>query len=203
MRTLALVVGIVLTAATFLALCLAMLVPRHSEPLIARVINSITAGVADAPLRLLRTYWAQDRWLSGAAPIALLLQLTTYVVLLILTLGLVVYGTRDLDLVKSMFQSGATLTTLGIVEPVTVASAITTFVAAFLGLVVIAIFVGYLLALYGAHVDRESGMARAALLAGEPAWGPMMIARAELLGPCLPAECLMRRCGSTGSATPG
>lgn len=182
MRITALIVGVILTLATFLALCQAMLVPRQSNSLIVRAVNSVVSAAAQAPLPLMRSYRMQDRWLSGAAPMTVLIALVAYVVILIATLGLVVYGTTQLSLLESMYQSGSTLTTLGIVEPVNVPSAITTFIAAFLGLVVIAVFIGYLLAIYGAYVARESGMARVAMLAGEPAWGPVMIARGHLLG---------------------
>lgn len=188
MRVAALIAGIVLTAAAFFALCQAMLIPRRSTSWIVRGVNGSVAAIAKAPLPLFRSYQAQDRWLSGAAPISVLLQLVVYVIILILTMGLVIYGTTDLSLNDAMYQSGSTVTTLGIVEPVNEASTIASFVAAFLGLVVIAVFVGYLMALYGAYVQRESGMARAAMLAGEPAWGPMFLVRGQMLG--LPADAL-------------
>lgn len=181
MQVVALVAGVVLTLATFLALCQAMLVPRKSNSIIVRLVNGLVSRVALSPLPLMRTYRAQDRWLSGVAPISVLLALIVYVMVLIFTLGLVVYGTSDLTMLESLYQSGSTLTTLGIVEAVNPASAITTFVAAFLGLVVIAVFIGYLLAIYGAFVARESGMARIAMLAGEPAWGPVLVARGYIL----------------------
>lgn len=181
MRIAALIVGVIATTATFLALCQSMLVPRKSNSIIVRGVDAFVSAASRAPLPLMRSYRLQDRWLSGAAPITVLLALIVYVVILIATLGLVVYGTTDLSAIESLYQSGSTLTTLGIVEPVNTASAITTFVAAFLGLVVIAVFIGYLLAIYGAFVERESGMARAAMLAGEPAWGPVLLARGHLL----------------------
>lgn len=181
MRAAALVVGLALTAATILALCQAMLVPRKSNSIIVRAFNKVVAAVLEAPLPLIRTYRMQDRWLSAVAPITVLLVLVAYVVVLIVTLGLVIYGITDLSLSDALFQSGATMTTLGLVEPVNTPSVITTFAAAFLGLVVIAVFIGYLLAIYGAFVARESGMARVAMLAGEPAWGPVLVARGHVL----------------------
>lgn len=110
-----------------------------------------------------------------------LLELVVYVMLLIGTLGFVFYGTADLTLRQAFYQSGATVTTLGIVEPVNAPSAIATFAAAFVGLVVIALFIGYLLAIYGAYTSREGAMARLALIAGEPAWGPQILARGHAL----------------------
>lgn len=182
MRTSALVVGVVLTAALMFAMCQAMIVPRRSSSRIVWAVNGTVAAVARMPLRWFRTYKAQDRWLSGSAPISVLLQLIVYVVLLIVTMGLVIFGSTGLSLNDSIYQSGASLTTLGIVEPVNEASGVAIFVAAFLGLVVVAIFIGYLMALNGAYVTRESGLARAAILAGEPAWGPLFLIRGRQLG---------------------
>lgn len=186
MRTLSLILGIALTVWTVLAVIQAMLIPSGPGPLITRVVGRCVRVVAYAPLALIRTYSRQNKWLAGIAPISLLVQLVVYLTILIFTTGLIVYGTTDLSMLDSMYQSGSTLTTLGIVEPVNVSSTITTFVAAFLGLVVIAIFIGYLLAIYGALVSRESQMARLSILAGEPAWGPQILARAHVLG--LPAD---------------
>lgn len=186
MRTASLILGIVLSAWTVLAVIQAMLIPSGAGPLITRAVARCMRVIAYAPLPLIRTYSRQNKWLSGVAPISLLVQLVVYLTILIFTTGLIVYGTTELSMLDSLYQSGSTLTTLGIVEPVNVPSTITTFVAAFLGLVVIAIFIGYLLAIYGALVSRESQMARLSILAGEPAWGPQLLARAHVLG--LPAN---------------
>jgi hypothetical protein len=80
-----------------------------------------------------------------------------------------------------MYQAGSTFTTLGIVEPTNASSALISFLAAFLGLVVIAVFIGYLLSLYGMYSDRETVMARLSSAAGEPAWAPEILARAATL----------------------
>ena len=182
MRTFCLVTGLVSTAWVFLAIVTVMLVPRETRSWMVTGVNGLVRGVASAPIALARSYARRDRWLAIAAPATVLLELVVYLVLLIGTLALVVYGTTTLTLKQSFYQSGATLTTLGIVEPVNVPSALATFVAAFFGLVVVAIFIGYLLALYAAFSAREGAMARLALIAGEPAWGPQILARGHTLG---------------------
>lgn len=186
MRIVCLILGIILTFWTVLAVIHSMLIPSGQGPLIARAVTRAVNALAFAPLSMIRTYSRQNKWLAGAAPISVLLQLVVYVVILIFTTGLIVFGTTEMTLLDSLFQSGATLTTLGIVEPVNVASTITTFVAAFLGLVVIAIFIGYLMNIFNASVVRESQMARLSVLSGEPAWGPQILARNHVMG--LPAS---------------
>lgn len=182
MRWAALIVGIVLTVWVVVAMLTSMLVSRNPRSLVSRGVIAGVWAVMRAPLRVVGSYPRQDRWLAGAAPITVILQLAVYVVALIVSLGLVVYGTTGLSLKDSLYQSGATFTTLGIVETVNVPSAIVTFVAAFLGLVVIAVFIGYLMAIYGAYSARESQMALLSQAAGEPAWGPEALRRCHRLG---------------------
>lgn len=181
MRAVVGVVGAILTLLVLADLVAAMLVPRGSRAPIGRATLALVTTAYRRAARLPRTYAGQHRLLAAAAPVALLVQLVVYVTILILTMGMVVYGLSPLDASTSLYQSGSTLTTLGIVAPVTAASAIATFLAAFLGLVAIAVFIGYLLALYSAFTARESLMARLSLIAGEPAWGPAAFARAHAL----------------------
>lgn len=182
MRSVALIVGVAATGWVLLALLTNMLVPRSTNLRLARVLNALVWRAAVAPLPLLRTYRHQDRWLAGAAPVAVLLQLTVYAIALIVTLGLVVYGTTDLSWSRAYYQAGATFTTLGLVVPSDSAGVVVSFVAAFLGLVVIGVFVGYLISLYSAYNARENLMIRLAVEAGDPAWGPALVARSHALG---------------------
>jgi hypothetical protein len=181
-RLAALIAGIILTLWTFWAMVRAMLVPHGTVNSVARSVQWSVWTIARIPLRLMRSYPTQDRWLAGVAPVSIILQLAVYATILIFTLGLVVFGLTDLTFGDSLYQSGSTFTTLGIVEPVNVPSAITTFIAAFLGLIVIAIFIGYLMGTYSAYVNREGQMARIAMVAGEPAWAPQILIRGRLLG---------------------
>lgn len=182
MRSVALVVGVATTGWVLVALLTNMLVPRSTDLRLARTLNALVWRAAVAPLPLLRTYRRQDHWLAGAAPVAVLLQLVVYAVALIVTLGVFVYGTTDLSWSQALYQAGATFTTLGIVVPSDPAGIAVSFFAAFLGLVVIGVFVGYLISLYSAYNARESLMVRLATEAGDPAWGPELVARSHSLG---------------------
>ena len=182
MRLLALVFGVAMTSWVLLALLTNMLVPRSTRLRLARALNALVWRASMAPLPLLRTYRRQDRWLAGAAPVAVLLQLIVYAIALIFTLGLFVYGTTDLSWSQAYYQAGASFTTLGLAVPSDSAGIVVSFIAAFLGLVVIGVFVGYLINLYSAYNARESLMIRLAVESGEPAWGPVLVARSHALG---------------------
>lgn len=182
MRVAVLVVGILLTLWTFVDLVRSMLIPHSKPGFIPAAVTGSVWRLARAWLPAKRSYAAQNRWLSGVGPFSLIILLIVYTVILILTLGMIFFGLSDLSYGDSLYQSGSTVTTLGIVEAVTPASTAVTFVAAFLGLIVISIFIGYLMSTYTAYVARESQMARLDMLAGEPAWGVQILVRGHLLG---------------------
>ena len=182
MRLLLFILGVVGTLVLVSAMVQSMLITRNSRNWISRGVSGAITGLAKLPLRLFRTYGGQDRWLSGLAPATLLILLTVYGIGFIVTLGMAVWGSTDLDVWGSLYQSGSTFTTLGIVEPTYATSAVISFVGAFLGLVVVAVFIGYLMALYGMYSSREAVMARLSTYAGEPAWGPEFLARAAVIG---------------------
>lgn len=182
MRVLATVVGSVAVIALLIAVVQSMLITRNSRNILITTVGVTVRFLAQIPLRLLPTYRGRDRWLSIVAPVTLLLQLVVYAILFIFSLGLMVWGSTNLSWNESLYQAGSTFTTLGIVEPVNAPSAITSFLGAFLGLVVIAIFIGYLMAIYGMYASREAVMARISTFSGVPAWGPEFIARSTRLG---------------------
>ena len=181
MRLVLAILGFVLTFGVLVALVQLMLVPRQTRSPLARAVTAVLIWISKAPRRLFVSYTTQDRWLAGSASVAMLLELLCYVTLLIFTFGVMVYGLTDLSAIDALYQSGSTFTTLGIVEPVNTSSAVVTFAAAILGVVVIAIFIGYLMSLAAAYSAREQGIVRTSLMVGEPAWGPAILAQANAL----------------------
>ena len=181
MRLVSLVLGLFLTVGVTLAAIASMVVPRATRRGLAHAVTATVLTVMRAPLRIPLSYRKQDRWLRMAAPISVLVQLAIFVALVIVGIALIVYGQFDLTWKQAAWQAAATVTTLGTTEAVNWSSAMTAAVGAFLGLVIIAVFMGYLVGLYSAYVARESLMARFAQIAGEPAWGPMVLARSQML----------------------
>lgn len=181
MRHVAPILGVFLTAGVTIAAVASMVVPRATRRGLAHVVTTSVFAVMRAPLRIPLSYRTQDRWLRLAAPISVLVQLAVFVFLVIVGVALVIYGQFDLTWRQAAWQAAATVTTLGTTEAVNWSSAMSSAVGAFLGLVIIAVFMGYLVGLYSAYVARESLMARFAQLAGEPAWGPMVLARGQMI----------------------
>lgn len=110
----------------------------------------------------------------------ILVDLTILVLLLFLAYTLMIFGVSTLTFGQAAYQAGATLLTLGIVEPVGSDQAAITFFAAFTGLAAIALVIGMLTAIYSAYLRRETPVASLSLLAGAPPWGPEMLCRVNL-----------------------
>jgi len=180
-RPASVILGLLLTVGATIAAIASMVVPRATRRGLSHAVTTSVLAAMRAPLHIPLSYRNQDRWLRLAAPISVLVQLAVYVFLVIVGTALIIYGQFDLTWRQAAWQAAATVTTLGTTENVNWSSAMTAAVGAFLGLVIIAVFMGYLVGLYSAYVARESFMARFALVAGEPAWGPMALARSKML----------------------
>ena len=181
MRQASLILGLLLTIGVTIAAIASMVVPRATRRGLSHAVTTFVFAVLRAPLHVPLSYRMQDRWLRLAAPISVLIQLAVFVFLVIVGVSLIIFGQFDLTWEQSAWQAAATVTTLGTTEAVNWSSAMSAAIGAFLGLVIIAVFMGYLVGLYSAYVTRESFMARFAQVAGEPAWGPMVLARSKMI----------------------
>ncbi len=181
-HALAFALGVALFFVTTTAVVQSMLAPRATHSWLLGLPSKLTRAVYEFFLKRRRTYAARDSLLSTKAPTTILVQLVAVMLsyLVAVTLMLIAVG-RD-GTWRSLYQAGSSLLTLGVVEPANGPAIIVSLIAALTGLVVIATLIGYLLTLYAAYTARESRMAKLSLIAGEPAWGPEIVARSYLLG---------------------
>lgn len=175
-------IGFALFSSTIWAVITSMLIPRPSQARVLSVSFELSSRLFRAIASRRTSYEGRDSVLAASGPASILIQLLVFIIAFLVALAMMVFAVSDLSVDDSLYQSGATLLTLGIVEPVNFAQAVLTIIAAFVGLVVIAILVGYLLTLGNAYTQRESAITKLSLLAGEPAWGPEILCRQSLLG---------------------
>lgn len=180
-HVLAFVAGVGLFAGTVMAIVNGMLVPRPRRSRIAHLANHLTNRTFRMLAMHRSSFEGRDERLAAAGPTAVLVQLLFFVVSFVAAFALMMFGVSNLDAGAAIYQSGSTLFTLGFVEPVNPAQVGLSFLAAFTGLAVVAILIGYLLTLYSAYTERELGLTALSLSAGEPAWGPELICRANLI----------------------
>ncbi|TXH41306.1 MAG: hypothetical protein E6Q90_12145 [Actinobacteria bacterium] len=182
LRVLAGTAGLALFAVTIRTIVGSMLVPRPRTPVVADWVVRFNHWAFRRIAFRRSTFGERDAALSAAGPATILLQLVVFVLLFVVSGALIVYAISGGGAESALYQSASSLFTLGIVEPAPAGVVAVGLVAAFVGLVVVAILVGYLLALYSAFSQQESIGAAFGTLAGEPAWGPELICRSALLG---------------------
>ncbi len=176
LRDLAAVVGLVLVLGTAAIVVGVLLVPRGRIAPLTRA-QDLVVGVAFALVtRRVRDYVRRDGILAVQAPVLLIVQLITWLAIFALGYTLLLLPAVDTlphalrEAVSSLFTLGFT-TTHGL-WPSAVDSA-----AAMTGLIVIALQIAYLPTLYGAYNRRETEVTLLQVRAGEPPWGPELLAR--------------------------
>lgn len=115
------------------------------------------------------------------APIILAVQLGSWLALYLLGFSLLLWPITH-TLREAFRESGSSLLTLGFAATRGGPATTLDLAAAASGLIVVALQIAYLPTLYAAFNRRESDVALLAVRAGEPAWGPELLARAHLMG---------------------
>jgi len=160
-----------------------MVLPRRPAG-IERLTLQVNRGVRlvfVALSRLAKTYEGKDALLAPTAPVALVAQLLFWAVSLTVGFALMLQPTVH-SLSNGLIQSVTALFTVGAVHvggrP---ATAIDIAVGA-IWVVIVALQIAYLPALYGAFSRREGLVSLLESRAGIPAWGPELLARHQLVG---------------------
>ncbi len=170
-------VGLVLVLWTWLDVLGTLIVPRAVRSPLSRLVD---AGV-DAVFRLatlpIRRFARRDAVLAWQAPVTLLVRLAAWIGLFVMGYGLILLPIVPGSPRHAFKESGSSLFTLGYAAPSGPSSAFLNYVAAFTGLIVVALQIGYLPTLYSAFNRRETEVTLLMSRAGLPAWGPELLAR--------------------------
>ena len=170
-------VGLVVVLATWLSVIGTLIVPRPINSRISKYSGLGVITLFSVICRPLGSYRARDRVLAWQAPMSLFLRLVIWVALFDLSYALMLLPFVHGHAGTSFTEAGSALFTLGYSAPSHLASTVIVYVAAFSGLVVVALQIGYLPTLYAAFNRRESEVTLLVSRAGAPAWGPELLAR--------------------------
>jgi len=185
LRILSLLAGLFLFWTAASAVVSTMLTPRPARQWLSRMVANALHWIFTALAWRIRSYARVDRLLVAHGPVAVLFFLSTFLLVFMAAFGLIFYGLGTPSPQKAFFQSGSGLSTLGILDVSKPWHVITMVASAFTGTIVVAIFIGFLMALYVAYSARESVMGKLALAIGEPAWGAEFLVRLQRLGTTL------------------
>ena len=106
----------------------------------------------------------------------------SWLLLLVLGFGLLVWWASGLDFGSALAIAGSSVFTLGIATASHPGAKTIEITAAGVGLLVVALEIAYLPALYNAFATRETEVTLLATRSGTPAWGPEILARHHMLG---------------------
>ncbi len=174
-------VGLLTVLATLTSVVRTLVIPRgFASRLTARVERVVHRGYQFVVDRV-PEYEAKDRILATEAPTVLLGLLATWLVLLVVGFGLLLYGLEDVTIGAGMREAASSLFTLGFATTSTAGATAVDVVAAAVGLVIVALQIAYLPTLYAAFNRREVLVTTLESRAGVPAWGPELLTRHALV----------------------
>ena len=154
-RILVLLVGIVILLGTANSVLTVLIVPRPAASLLVYpmiVVRTTFRKVA----QLIPTYVAKDRVLAMSEPVALVALLVTWLTMSMFGFTLVNWGIGTGSFATAFSEAGSSVFTLGFTLTHTEGSRVVDFVAAGTGLVLVALQIAYLPALYSAYNRRET-----------------------------------------------
>jgi hypothetical protein len=175
--------GLLVVVATWANVLATMVLPRRPAGF-NRASLWVNRAVRLAFLALARfasSFEAKDAILAPAAPAALVSQLLVWGAAFILGFGLMLQSTTH-NLANGLLQALGSVFTVGAVHPGGPENVPLDVAAGATWVVVVALQIAYLPALYGAFSQREALVAMLESRAGVPAWGPELLARHQLVG---------------------
>jgi hypothetical protein len=154
-----------------------LIVPRPINSQISRWSGRFAIALFGAISKPARTYRARDRILAWQAPMSLFIRLLIWTALFEIAYALLLLPFVRGEVGTAFKEAGSALFTLGYAAPQHFGSSAIVYIAAFSGLVVVALQIGYLPTLYSAFNRREAEVSLLASRAGAPSWGPELLAR--------------------------
>lgn len=173
----AFVVGCVLLVNTWMSVIGTLIVPRPLRSRLSNFATTITSKAFILITKPVASYPARDRILAWLSPLALFIRLFIWVVLFDVAYSLMLVPFVGGNVATSFDEAGSAIFTLGYAVPGFLGNTILVYAAAFTGLVVIALQIGYLPTLYSAFNRRESEVTMLVSRSGSPSWGPELLAR--------------------------
>ena len=154
-----------------------LVVPRRLRSRLTRRISRVVGVPFRAVADRSSVYATRDKILAWAAPLTIIVILVSWLLLYLVGYGLVIYAVGDLSLAVALREAGSSVLTLGFASTDRGRLTAVDFAAAMTGPIVIGLQIGYLPALYGAYNRRETEVTKLDSRAGEPNWGPEILAR--------------------------
>jgi hypothetical protein len=177
-----LVVGIALLALDGWDLMRTLVVPRAwgRGPLVS--VLQLMRRTGRLCISMIESFETRDRLLAAYEGILILFRLGMWLSVALAGYALVFWGSGSMTISGAFVRSGSDIFTLGFAAPNGAGPSVIAFFAAASGLIIVALQIAYLPALYDAFNRRETLVSLLESRAGSPAWGPELLARHHLIG---------------------
>ena len=182
LRWTGLVAGIVIVTLTWIGMLDTLVVPRGLSSRLAAIVSKVVRRLFLVVANRFDEYDSKDAVLVLQGPITLLLLLVTWIVSFLLGYALILYPIEHVSFVRTIEEVGSAFFTLGFAGPRSTGASLVHIVAAFTGLIVIALQIAYLPTLYASFNRRETLVTMLQSRAGSPAWGPEILRRHYAVG---------------------
>lgn len=184
LRVVSAVAGIALVVWTIMSITRMLLLPRSDNvPLTRFVFRNLLRLMHLFYLRRMPTFNQRDRILAYWVPFAMLTLPMLWLFLLMIGFALVIFALDSpLDPVSAFELSGSSLMTLGFRDSDIVIIEVLTFTEAAMGMMFIALLIGYIPQMYSAYSAREREVTRLEYYAGVPFSAVEMIRRLNFIG---------------------
>jgi hypothetical protein len=168
------VAGLVLLFFTIGSVIGTLVVPRGIDSVISRWSDDVLDAVFRVVTKPVRNLIRREAILAWQAPISLLSRLSLWIVLLWTGFALVLLPFAG---AAAFSEAGSSMFTLGYAPPTNEITTLVEYLAAFTGVIVVGLQVGYLPTIYSAFNRRETEVTMLTSRAGVPAWGPELLLR--------------------------
>lgn len=172
------IVGLVVVLLTARNVIRVLIIPRPARAWVASATMRVFVGPTRLVTRRIRNYERRDRILTWQGPLQIVAMALAWLGLFLFGYGAMIAGDGNVNLAEGLRESGSSLFTLGFASGDRAPLTLIDFIAAATGPMLIGLLIGYLPTMYTAYNARELEVTILRSRAGEPNWGPGLLARA-------------------------
>jgi hypothetical protein len=172
------VLGTLIVVAVWVNVVVTLVIPRGHVGFI-KVVDSLVDRAYTAAVRLVGSWDRRDALLASQPAVVLGALLIIWLAGFVAGYGLLLWLAGG-SFPDALREAGSSLFTLGFAYRTGAGPSVVDFLAAASGLVIVALQIAYLPTLYAAYNRRETEVTLLGPRAGSPAWGPELLARAQI-----------------------
>ncbi|MGB0385293.1 MAG: hypothetical protein ACPGWR_10765 [Ardenticatenaceae bacterium] len=167
-RMMIFLLGLALVVATVMSALRTLVLPRSVRDNLSRMVFRFTRKLFDIRLYRVSSFVKRDAIMALYAPLSLLILLLAWLILVTIGYMAMFWASGINSLNDAFVLSGSSLLTLGFATGDTFLHTILSFSESVLGLILVALLIGYLPTIYSAFSRRESAVKLLEVRAGAP-----------------------------------